>query len=48
MILNVYNKFYEKKNQIQFKDYIFEIYEDDILQIVSFRIELYKKRNYHL
>ena len=30
-ILNVYNKFYEKKNQIQFKDYIFKIYEDDIL-----------------
>ena len=30
-ILNVYNKFYEKKNQILFKDYIFKIYEDEIL-----------------
>jgi len=30
-VLNVYNKFYEKKNQIQFKDYIFKIYEDEIL-----------------
>ena len=30
-VLNVYNKFYEKKNQIRFKDYIFKIYEDEIL-----------------
>ena len=30
-VLNVYNKFYEKKNKIQFKDYIFKIYEDEIL-----------------